>query len=189
MYHFTFLLALVVFVESQVLPQKFITSKGSAPTNVTPVIFHYSAFGKVHFRNTDFRSYTIWIETIYAFSELRMFGRTPPPGIVFPLKFSFSAGSLFHRVVLMSGSARPLVADHEEVVTTVARHVHCPLDHRLLHCLRSRPLEALLSVPVARSTFSTPFGPVEDGVIVVSKDSYQGTHAVKRCRIYGNKLC
>ncbi|XP_054283244.1 neuroligin-1-like [Macrosteles quadrilineatus] len=94
---------------------------------------------------------------------------------------SVQYGSLFHRVIMMSGAAHPPVRNPQEVVFATARHLNCPLDHRLTHCLRETPLESLLSVPVAVSTFATPFGPVEDGVVVVSSQNYfrEKSHRMK----------
>ncbi|KAG8243120.1 neurexin protein binding, partial [Homalodisca vitripennis] len=83
---------------------------------------------------------------------------------------SVAPGTLFRRVILMSGSAASIkssVRDPWAITQKIASHVNCPLDHRLLNCLRDRPLEALMSTPLDSSKFSTSFGPSEDGVVIV----------------------
>ncbi|XP_054273018.1 neuroligin-4, Y-linked-like [Macrosteles quadrilineatus] len=81
-------------------------------------------------------------------------------------------GLLFHRAILMSGSALSpwaLVREPARFARQVAKHVNCspemPHPH-LLKCLRERPLEALLSTPIDVPEFSTAFGPSVDGVVI-----------------------
>ncbi|XP_075235793.1 neuroligin-3-like [Lycorma delicatula] len=81
-------------------------------------------------------------------------------------------GLLFHRAILMSGSALSpwaLVREPFKFARQVARHANCSpeLPHpHLLKCLRDRPLDALLSAPVEAPEFSTAFGPSIDGVVI-----------------------
>lgn len=81
-------------------------------------------------------------------------------------------GLLFHRAILMSGSALSpwaLVKDPARFARQVARHANCspemPHPH-LLKCLRERPLDAILSTPVDAPDFSSAFGPSIDGVVI-----------------------
>ncbi|KAI5716941.1 hypothetical protein M8J76_014934 [Diaphorina citri] len=81
-------------------------------------------------------------------------------------------GLLFHRAILMSGSALSpwaLVRDPARYARQVAKHAACPRDlshTELLKCLREKPLELLLSTPVVAPEFTTAFGPSIDGVII-----------------------
>ncbi|XP_054282798.1 neuroligin-2-like isoform X2 [Macrosteles quadrilineatus] len=78
-------------------------------------------------------------------------------------------GSLFQRVILMSGSALcpwALVRDPLKFARQVSRHAACPWDRQLMTCLRQRPLEVLTSVPADHPQFITAFGPSVDGVVV-----------------------
>ncbi|XP_071440378.1 neuroligin-4, X-linked [Hetaerina americana] len=83
-------------------------------------------------------------------------------------------GMLFHRVILMSGSALSpwsLVKDPWRHALAVARHVNCtwllPPSPRLLRCLREKPLSDLTSAPIPTTPFAaTAFGPSVDGVVV-----------------------
>lgn len=83
-------------------------------------------------------------------------------------------GLLFHRAILMSGSALSpwaLVREPARFARQVAKHANCSpeLPHpHLLKCLRERPLEALLSTPIDVPEFSTAFGPSVDGVVIDS---------------------
>ncbi|XP_072935521.1 neuroligin-4, Y-linked isoform X2 [Epargyreus clarus] len=85
-------------------------------------------------------------------------------------------GLLFHRAILMSGSGLSpwsLVADPNKYAAMVATHANCSPDltpPALLRCLRDRPLEALLSVPVQAPDFAYAFGPSVDGVVIDTGD-------------------
>lgn len=90
-------------------------------------------------------------------------------------------GQLFQRAILMSGSALgpgSLVREPGRYTRQVARHADCPLDLRLLQCLRGRPLATLLAVPLQVPEFSAPFGPSVDGVIIGGRslDDSDGKH-------------
>ncbi|KAG8276826.1 neurexin protein binding [Homalodisca vitripennis] len=78
----------------------------------------------------------------------------------------------------MSGSALSvgsLVKEPLKAAKDVARHLNCTEDHRLLSCLREKPLKLLLSAPVLTSQILPTFGPSEDGVIIVA-DQLQFSH-------------
>jgi neuroligin len=94
------------------------------------------------------------------------------------------SGKLFHRVILMSGSALSpwaVVRDTSATTTHVAEALNCSLDGRftsggrhqtLLQCLRSVPLYQLMRVrpapPGSGSPFRPVWGPSFDGVVVHS---------------------
>ncbi|CAH0557830.1 unnamed protein product [Brassicogethes aeneus] len=81
-------------------------------------------------------------------------------------------GVLFHRAILMSGSALSpwaLVQEPSRYAAHVAIHANCSpeLPHlHLLKCLREKPLEKLMSTPVAAPDFAFAFGPSVDGVVI-----------------------
>ncbi|XP_078052474.1 neuroligin 3 [Augochlora pura] len=82
-------------------------------------------------------------------------------------------GLLFHRSVLMSGSALSpwaLVRGAANYAQQVAEHLNCSWatgnPQELLRCLREVPLNALVSVPVKGLEFAPAFGPSIDGVVI-----------------------
>ncbi|XP_045471844.1 neuroligin-4, X-linked [Harmonia axyridis] len=81
-------------------------------------------------------------------------------------------GVLFHRAILMSGSALSpwaLIQEPSRYAAQVAIHANCSpeLPHpNLLKCLREKPLETLLSTPITAPEFSFAFGPSVDGVVI-----------------------
>nr|CAD7427215.1 unnamed protein product [Timema monikensis] len=81
---------------------------------------------------------------------------------------------LFHRAVLMSGSALSpwaLIQTPSRYAHQVARHANCSPDlphTHLLKCLRERPLASLLAAPVRAPEFTFAFGPSVDGVVIDS---------------------
>ncbi|XP_049822578.1 neuroligin-4, Y-linked [Aethina tumida] len=81
-------------------------------------------------------------------------------------------GVLFHRAILMSGSALSpwaLVQEPSRYAAQVAVHANCSpeLPHpHLLKCLRDRPLETLMSTPLIAPDFAFAFGPSVDGVVI-----------------------
>lgn len=86
---------------------------------------------------------------------------------------TFVAGVLFHRAILMSGSALSpwaLVHQPARYAAQVAHYVGCaptlPSSH-LLNCLREKPLEILLATPILGAPeFAFAFGPSVDGVVI-----------------------
>ncbi|XP_058801825.1 neuroligin-4, Y-linked isoform X2 [Phymastichus coffea] len=78
-------------------------------------------------------------------------------------------GLLFHRGVLMSGSALSpwaLIRGAANYATQVAKNLNCSMAGDLLSCLREVPLNALLAVPVHGLEFAPAFGPSIDGVVI-----------------------
>lgn len=88
-------------------------------------------------------------------------------------KSIFVLGVLFHRAILMSGSALSpwaLVHQPARYAAQVAHYVGCaptlPSPH-LLNCLREKPLEVLLATPILGAPeFAFAFGPSVDGVVI-----------------------
>ncbi|XP_033221230.1 neuroligin-4, Y-linked [Belonocnema kinseyi] len=86
-------------------------------------------------------------------------------------------GLLFHRSVLMSGSALSpwaLIRGAARYAMHISKHLNCSeIDTNsqvLLQCLRDTPLDALLSVPIPELKFAPAFGPSIDGVAIKSED-------------------
>lgn len=83
---------------------------------------------------------------------------------------------MFHRAVLMSGSALSpwaLVQEPSRYAAQVAVHSNCspelPHSH-LLKCLREKPLEVLMNTPVIAPEFVFAFGPSVDGVVIDTEE-------------------
>ncbi|KAB0797957.1 hypothetical protein PPYR_08950 [Photinus pyralis] len=91
-------------------------------------------------------------------------------------------GVLFHRAVLMSGSALSpwaLVQEPSRYAAQVAIHANCSpeLPHpHLLKCLREKPLEVLMSTPVIAPEFAFAFGPSVDGVVIDTEEPPDNQH-------------
>ncbi|XP_021920831.1 neuroligin-3-like isoform X3 [Zootermopsis nevadensis] len=83
---------------------------------------------------------------------------------------------LFHRAILLSGSALSswaLVEDPVSFAVRLARQVNCSIpedlykDHEnIVDCLRDVPLEELLRADVSAPTYLSAFGPSVDGVVI-----------------------
>lgn len=83
---------------------------------------------------------------------------------------------LFHRAILLSGSALSswaLVEDPVNYAVRLAREVNCTIpedvakDHELIvDCLRDAPLEHLLEADVVAPAYLSAFGPSVDGVVI-----------------------
>lgn len=95
------------------------------------------------------------------------------------LPFPHSPGALFHRVILMSGSAlasRSVVHKSLQSTTWLATKLNCSSQstRQLLHCLRGQPLIALMDAATSlhhqtnRRFSTTTFGPSFDDVVVHS---------------------
>ncbi|XP_043471342.1 neuroligin-4, Y-linked-like [Leptopilina heterotoma] len=87
-------------------------------------------------------------------------------------------GLLFHRSVLMSGSALSpwaLIRGADKYATHLSKHLNCSEtgsdSPTLLQCLRNVPLDTLLSVPIQELKFAPAFGPSIDGVVITPGDS------------------
>lgn len=76
----------------------------------------------------------------------------------------------------MSGSGLApwsLVSNPAKYAAIVAHHVQCAPDLPHAHfmkCLREKPLEQLLSVPIRQPEFGFAFGPSIDGVVIDGGD-------------------
>lgn len=82
-------------------------------------------------------------------------------------------GGLFHRAILMSGTALSdwaMVTNPDLFTTQVAEQLNCspPIDQyeEMADCLREKRLEEIMNVKVTGPRFMTRFGPVVDGSIV-----------------------
>ncbi|XP_059486675.1 neuroligin-4, X-linked-like [Neocloeon triangulifer] len=90
--------------------------------------------------------------------------------LVSPL--SQADGGLFHRAILMSGTAMAdwaITKNPLKYTIQVAQAVNCPLIEKadeLAFCLRRKRLSELMSIPIQVPAFVTPFGPVVDGSVV-----------------------
>ncbi|GFS78373.1 neuroligin-4, X-linked [Nephila pilipes] len=82
----------------------------------------------------------------------------------------FPAG-LFHRAIMMSGSALSpwaVARDANYYAQQIARTLGCPIDQpaTLLECLRERSVADILRVQITVPMFLTGFGPTVDGIVI-----------------------
>lgn len=103
------------------------------------------------------------------------------------LMISPVAKGLFHRAILMSGSALSdwaLTTNPISPTEQVAQQLNCPRDdEQLLRCLRQTPVNVLMSVNISTTEFSTSFGPIIDGLVIpnaVHKIMAQNTDTFSR---------
>lgn len=88
----------------------------------------------------------------------------------------FFAVGLFHRAILLSGSALSSWALVEEPVVyslEVARQMNCTSSEEdfqnyehIIDCLREIPINYLMKAKIAEPTFLNAFGPSVDGVVI-----------------------
>ncbi|XP_055904543.1 uncharacterized protein LOC129940280 [Eupeodes corollae] len=99
------------------------------------------------------------------------------------------ASGLFHRAILMSGSAMSdWAASNNSLQLTmqIAHKLNCPLNdgnEELLTCLRLKRYEDIQKIPTAFSQFSTSLGPIVDGNVIPNqpyKDMSQYTELFSR---------
>ncbi|XP_026467551.1 neuroligin-4, Y-linked-like [Ctenocephalides felis] len=82
------------------------------------------------------------------------------------------ANGLFHRAILMSGSALSdwaMASNPLQSTMQVAQSLNCPLgerDEEMVACLRKKRLSEIMAIRVSAPKYSTPFGPVVDGQVV-----------------------
>ncbi|XP_041565227.1 neuroligin-4, X-linked isoform X1 [Drosophila elegans] len=123
-----------------------------------------------------------WIkENIGAFggdnSRVTLMGHSTGAACVNYLMVSPVASGLFHRAILMSGSAMSdWAASNQSLQLTmqIAHALDCPLnehvgaedDDVLLDCLRHRRYQDILHIPTALTQFSTSLGPIVDGHVI-----------------------
>lgn len=88
------------------------------------------------------------------------------------LMISPIARGLFHRSILMSGSALSdwaLNYNPQQVTLQVAKKLNCPIeDSKLGECLRQKSYQEIMNVTVTAPEFLTIFGPIVDGLVVPS---------------------
>nr|XP_015919710.1 neuroligin-4, X-linked [Parasteatoda tepidariorum] len=87
----------------------------------------------------------------------------------------FPAG-LFHRAIMMSGSALSpwaIARDANFYAQQIARTLGCPTNHpaNLLECLRQRSVSDILRVQITVPMFLTGFGPTIDGIVIQNEPS------------------
>lgn len=79
---------------------------------------------------------------------------------------------LFHRAILMSGSALSdwaLNYNPQQITMQVAKKLNCPIeDSKLGECLRQKSYHEIMNVSVNAPEFLTIFGPIVDGLVVPS---------------------
>ncbi|KAH8374875.1 hypothetical protein KR200_007855 [Drosophila serrata] len=123
-----------------------------------------------------------WIkENIGAFggdnSRVTLMGHSTGAACVNYLMVSPVASGLFHRAILMSGSAMSdWAASNQSLQLTmqIAHALDCPLnehveaedDDVLLNCFRHRRYQDILHIPTALTQFSTSLGPIVDGHVI-----------------------
>ena len=87
----------------------------------------------------------------------------------------FCASGLFHRAILMSGTALAdwAIADNPLRYTLqAAQQVHCPLAERedeLATCLRFKKVTDLMSVRLQAPLYANPLAPLVDGITVTNE--------------------
>lgn len=89
---------------------------------------------------------------------------------------------LFHRAILMSGSAMSdwAISNHpQQALMQVLHQLDCPLrddNEEMLTCLRSKPYQDIMKVHVTTPEFTTSFGPVVDNFIVPNQPEKMMQH-------------
>lgn len=88
------------------------------------------------------------------------------------LMISPIAQGLFHRSILMSGSALSdwaLNYNPQGVTMQVAKKLNCPIeDTKLGECLRNKSYQDIMNVTITAPEFLTIYGPIVDGLVVPS---------------------
>ncbi|XP_034117105.2 uncharacterized protein LOC117576449 isoform X1 [Drosophila albomicans] len=120
-----------------------------------------------------------WIkENIAAFggdnTRVTLMGHSTGAACVNYLMVSPVSSGLFHRAILMSGSAMSdWAASNQSLQLTmqIAHALDCPLsdheeDDALLECLRQRRYQDILHIPTSFQQFSTSLGPIVDGHVI-----------------------
>ncbi|XP_030374225.1 uncharacterized protein LOC115623821 [Scaptodrosophila lebanonensis] len=112
-------------------------------------------------------------------SRVTLMGHSTGAACVNYLMVSPVASGLFHRAILMSGSAMSDWAASNrtlELTMQIAHSLDCPLggngaagdddDDALLECLRQRRYQDILHIPTTFQQFSTSLGPIVDGHVI-----------------------
>lgn len=80
------------------------------------------------------------------------------------------AQGLFHRAILISGSALSdwaLNYNPQQITMEVAKQLNCPIeDSKLGECLRMKSYREIVDVNVSVPEFLTIFGPIVDGLVI-----------------------
>ncbi|XP_069965507.1 uncharacterized protein Nlg1 isoform X2 [Bactrocera oleae] len=118
-----------------------------------------------------------WIkENIASFGgdkdSVTLMGHSTGAACVNYLMISPVASGLFHRAILMSGSAMSdwAVSNHSlQLTMQIAHTLNCPLNddnEEMLSCLRQKRYQDILKIPISFPQFSTPLGPIVDGHVI-----------------------
>ncbi|EDV93357.1 uncharacterized protein LOC6564319 [Drosophila grimshawi] len=107
-------------------------------------------------------------------TRVTLMGHSTGAACVNYLMVSPVASGLFHRAILMSGSAMSdWAASNQSLQLTmqIAQALGCPLsDHKdedaLLDCLRQHRYQDILHIPTSLQPFSTSLGPIVDGHVI-----------------------
>ncbi|XP_034484812.1 uncharacterized protein LOC117789788 [Drosophila innubila] len=106
--------------------------------------------------------------------HVTLMGHSTGAACVNYLMVSPVSSGLFHRAILMSGSAMSdWAASNQSLQLTmqIAQSLNCPLsvyeeDDALLNCLRQRRYQDILHIPTSFQQFSTSLGPIVDGHVI-----------------------
>ncbi|XP_067638497.1 uncharacterized protein Nlg1 [Eurosta solidaginis] len=104
--------------------------------------------------------------------SVTLMGHSTGAACVNYLMISPVASGLFHRAILMSGSAMSdwAVSNHSlQLTMQVAHTLNCPLsddNEEMLSCLRQKRYQDILKIPTSFSQFSTSLGPIVDGHVI-----------------------
>uniref|UniRef100_A0A1I8NXI0 Carboxylesterase type B domain-containing protein n=1 Tax=Stomoxys calcitrans TaxID=35570 RepID=A0A1I8NXI0_STOCA len=118
-----------------------------------------------------------WIkENIHSFGgdkdSVTLMGHSTGAACINYLMISPVASGLFHRAILMSGSAMSdwSATNHSMQLTMqIAHGLNCPLNddnEEMLSCLRQKRYQDILKIPTSLSQFSTSLGPIVDGHVI-----------------------
>ena len=85
-----------------------------------------------------------------------------------------ASSALFSRVILMSGSALSpwaVARDADSYTKLMAKGLNCPTHDNLLmvECLRSKPVQDILSIDLKVPEHLSAFGPIIDGIVIPSE--------------------
>ncbi|KAL9890887.1 neuroligin 1 isoform 2-T6 [Glossina fuscipes fuscipes] len=104
--------------------------------------------------------------------SVTLMGHTTGAACVNYLMISPVASGLFHRAILMSGSAMSDWAASNyslQLTMQIAHGLNCPLNddnEEMLTCLRQKRYQDILKIPTSLSQFSTSLGPIVDGHVI-----------------------
>ncbi|XP_037948999.1 neuroligin-3-like [Teleopsis dalmanni] len=104
--------------------------------------------------------------------SVTLMGHSTGAACVNYLMVSPVAAGLFHRAILMSGSAMSDWAANNhslQLTMLIANHLNCPLNddnEQMLSCLREQRYENIQKIPTSFSQFSTTLGPIVDGHVI-----------------------